>query len=733
MISIAIVFVNIIIIYAVLNYVKPSGKLINNPFALLIIWILLFTFEYFIFGKFSFIYIGDEGELLVPAYHFMSERWDGGQYIHGLASGSDARAGFIVGGELFSIDRLLFNLFPVWLAIFIHKVLVVSFGFAGTYLLCRQGLGTRKVIAASAGALFTVGYFRFVNVTLGSGFGLILMPMAMYALVYCHGHKHYLSIAFLCAVLLSIVIVPTQSALPLGAALISAMVLFRKFSPSVFVVIAFVFFGIAFNWSESLFGMIQLGPHRYGGQVVIPSDLWSAIQIAAELYSAHLGLAGRNMGLGMTVIVCSWLIASMVLIALRDKLTLRFALAFFAPFATVVIFLVLPWEILHLEVIRGVTLNYIGLALLPSGVIALAYAVNLALDYFSQSKKGTQAITLFSLAAPIGVLSWYKIFALWQLLTVSGQGMYWTVENLKDQSWRSTDLSRSISLQQTNLIPKPNLLFSFYNIDMFDAFRNFPSNAYFSYWQNGISPNGTAWNNSIWLQPKFFDMKQKNYNVSAQADLTLLGAANIRYIYSPVPLKEDGLQLVDGPAFNEKLFKVAAQPLAQSAGGSQWEKLTQAAAYASILKDRGFSYGKVYIYELDKVMPRAWMARNVVEVPDGVSEKNYLARVRDLVFSNQGIVRAKDIIPELLNVRHDEKAKVVNVKIVKNGYDIKLDAPDGGLVVVNAEMSPFFVATVNGQKASIMSVNSVQTGIVVPVGGRVVSLRYSRPSIWDSP
>jgi hypothetical protein len=416
----------------------------------------------------------------------------------------------------------------------------------------------------------------------------------------------------------------------------------------------------------------------------------------------------------------------------RDKLMPVFALSFSVTFFTILIFLLFPWELFHLEVLRGVSFRHISLALLPSGIVAMAYATNLILDAASGNEKRVRAISLFSLAAPLGVLGWYKIFALWQILTVSGQGMYWTVDNLKDQAWKSNNLYRAISLQHTNLIPEPNLLFGFYNLEMYDAFRNFPTKAYISYWRNGIFQAGDAFAISMWLHTKFIDKAQQVYRIGDQTNLSLIGAANIRYILSPVPLKAAGLRLVDGPAFNEKLFKIAAEPLAQSTGGSQIEKLTQAWDYASVLSGRIFSYGKVYVYELDKVLPRAWAAVGVFEVPDNISERAFFAEVSRLAFARQAVVRAKDLPPEFEEFLPNN-AKVIDVREVKDGYDVEIDAPNGGLIVVNAEISPFFRATVGGREVPIFPVNGVQTGIAVPAQGNMVVLRYSRPSLWNFP
>ena len=732
MFAVILMLVNILFAYGILYWIKPRDETLNNPIRIFAVWVFLFTFEYFALGPFSFIYIGDEGELIVAAYHFYAETWNGGQYIHGLASGDDATAGFIIGGAWASVDGLLFNLFPVWLAIFIHKALVSGIGFAGIYLLCRDGFGVRKIVAASAGALFTVGYFRLVNVTFGFGFGFAVMPLGMYVLVYCHGQKNYWIKALLFAGFASMVIVPTQSALAFGVSIITAMALLRKFSLGIILTLGLVTLGVAFNWAESMFGMVSLGAGSLFGQNIADASFASVLQSTIDTYGSILGITGRHMGLGMTIIVSSWLFAGIILVFTRDKLLPYFALTFVVPFIAILTFLTLPWELLHLEVIRGVTYSYMSLAILPGGIVALAYAIDLVISHSLASEKRTRTISLFSLAAPLGVLAWYKIFALWQILTVSGQGMYWTVDNLKDQAWKSDDLYRTISLQHANLIPEPNLLFSFYNLEMFDAYRNFPTNVYMSYWQDGISPAGGSLYNTLWLQPRFIDKAQKNYRMGDQADLTLLGAANVRYILSPIPLKEDGLRLVDGPVFNEKLFKIAAEPLAQSTGGSQLEKLIQAWDYTSVLKDRIFSYGKVYVYELDRVLPRAWAAVGALEVPDDISERAFLAEVSRLAFARQAVVRAKDVPPEFEKMSFNG-AKVISVREVRNGYDVDVEAPDGGLIVVNAEISPFFRASVNGRATQIFPVNGVQTGIVVPKLGTTLSLRYSRPTLWRAP
>ena len=61
-----------------------------------------------------------------------------GYYLHGIQGCADYYTVQHFGGQLFSFEKFLFTIFPVWIALLILKTLLVSFSTIGSYILLRK-------------------------------------------------------------------------------------------------------------------------------------------------------------------------------------------------------------------------------------------------------------------------------------------------------------------------------------------------------------------------------------------------------------------------------------------------------------------------------------------------------------------------------------------------------------------------------------------------------------------
>ena len=73
--------------------------------------------------------------------------------------------------------------------------------------------------------------------------------------------------------------------------------------------------------------------------------------------------------------------------------------------------------------------------------------------------------------------------------------------------------------------------------------------------------------------------------------------------------------------------------------------------------------------------------------------------------------------------------QVVAVEEVNNGYDIRLEAPDGGMLIINNQYLPFWSATADGAALPIVATNLIEMAISIAPGLHNVEFRYQRPSI----
>ncbi|MEO5335364.1 MAG: hypothetical protein H7841_00510 [Magnetospirillum sp. WYHS-4] len=693
------------------------------------LWCGLFVLEYVILGPRSFIYMDDEGDLIVTYLHFLTESWDGSQYIHGLGGGADAQAGFLIGGERVSLDRLLFSVLPLWLAIAGHKVIVAATGMTGTYLLCRHGIGVRIPVALAAGALFTVAHSRLVICTFGSSFGWAVIPLVVHAVLFRQDRPHYWPGVVGVSLFSALVTIPTQGVLPLVASLAMISLLAGRWSwkavGATFVVLA----AIAANWAESLLGMLRMA------LVVSKATPWDAgypdpaavLVNAVEIYLGAF-FSPAFTGLGMVPATAAWAFAVLTMLALGDRGLWRILGAFALPFLFVVGFLELPWEWLGLESVRGVTYSYFILAMVPVGMVVAAKAADSLADRWAvpERRRAIRVLAALGFAIPLGVLAWYKVFATWQFLTVGGQSAYWTVENLRQAAWKPAGLHRAIVLRNKSLIIEPNVAFAFYGQEVFDGFTNFPFRSYRDYWLEGVNPRGIA--PTAFMSPDYWDSAHKTYRIDQQLDLNLLGAANVQFIFSPVPLEGGGLRLVDGPTGVPSGAGLESDDTYGNRPGAL-RRLEIAWRRAMALGHRIPAYGKIYVYELPRSLPRAWSVSGLTVVADDLPEGDFLRAVGNEALDRRLVIRKADA--EILGSAEVGSPEVRSVRAVPNGYDLDVAAPTGGIVVVNALFQPYFSAVADGHALPIAPANGVQTALAVPVGATHIRLRYHRPTLAE--
>ena len=73
-------------------------------------------------------------------------------------------------------------------------------------------------------------------------------------------------------------------------------------------------------------------------------------------------------------------------------------------------------------------------------------------------------------------------------------------------------------------------------------------------------------------------------------------------------------------------------------------------------------------------------------------------------------------------------------KIV-DGYDVIVDAPQGGILVVNNTYLPYWRATADGKVLDTVPANAIHMAIAVPKGVKRIKIRYHRPTLkekWTS-
>jgi hypothetical protein len=205
------------------------------------------------------------------------------------------------------------------------------------------------------------------------------------------------------------------------------------------------------------------------------------------------------------------------------------------------------------------------------------------------------------------------------------------------------------------------------------------------------------------------------YHIEERANLRLLAAANVGYIVSALPLAGTGLTLLDGPE---------RPPLVQT----PTRDLSGLRAYYGERVRRIFDLGKMYVYGLADPLPRVWAARDVVAVAEEMEPRKMLAEVARVSADRAVVVSPRGA--EALGSAHD--MEVVRFELVPNGFTAEVNAPEGGILVVNAVASRYFQADVDTAAVPIVSASGVQTALAIPKGGRHVRLCFRRPVLFPT-
>ena len=76
------------------------------------VWLLIFTFEFYFLGPYSFIELSHEGNATAPLNYFLAHDYDGGRFSHRFSGGVDIY-GMLPGMQYFNPELLLEYLFTI--------------------------------------------------------------------------------------------------------------------------------------------------------------------------------------------------------------------------------------------------------------------------------------------------------------------------------------------------------------------------------------------------------------------------------------------------------------------------------------------------------------------------------------------------------------------------------------------------------------------------------------------
>lgn len=223
--SLAPIIISSIVTYFIfINYDKI--KILEN-FALyfLLIWIFLFLFKFFLLGPYSPINFYDNADIGLSRILFEKNHHLGGEYMHGILGGQDFYSSKLFGGQIISLEKIIFSKLPLWVALLIHKSLLLLIGFLGAYLLFFRAYSFDKVDVIFLASFITVFNPYTITSTIHQGLSFSTIPLAIYLFLYNTEDKYYFLKVICLSLLISISTAPLHSFLAiLGGIVMSILI-----------------------------------------------------------------------------------------------------------------------------------------------------------------------------------------------------------------------------------------------------------------------------------------------------------------------------------------------------------------------------------------------------------------------------------------------------------------------------------------------------------------------------
>lgn len=683
----------------------------TNPGLFFLVWAAAWLFEYYFLGENSYIHMDDEGDHFVPYYLNLINNHLGGQFGHHFAGGNDIYSAFSPGVQLISPELIWLEYLPVWLAILLHKALVVSVGFWGAYLLCRKATEADVFTSAALGAVFTVSTHNLIFITYSIGSSLTFLPMAIWVFVARSEERHYWRYAIPFAIVLALYLDPTHVVEPVFAGLGLAAIMLWKINIRVVASLVILLAFELINWGEPIYSLFIMSPFTQRGGIVDLSSV--SVDRFYAVVQSLIGRAAENRStyLALGALAILWL--------KRDAIHWRWTAGILGIFVLFVAVSLFPFHQFGLAALSKLSHQYVLLSVTALMLLPLARVAEI--PFFPKAWKMASwhnAGSAIILALAIGMLVHFKVYNFSNLLYHGGQSQYQSIANLAATDWRPKEPFRVITLRVRDLGPEPAIAYGLYGLESFDVYQMLESEKRSVYYESGIMKQElttggadprllvewSRWQNGIYR------------GIGEQVSLNLLRIANVSNIISPLPIEENGIQLVAGPG---------QLPM------TKFERQSSPLNYLTDRIKRLFDFPEMYIYAIPEAYPQLYSAERIVYVSDELSDTDLIKTIDKETSSPGRAVITRRQASEILG-QANHSLTVEGFSQIKNGYLASVGAPTGGILVVNTVTLPFWHAFADGKPLQIVSVNQIQMAVRVPPGAKQVIFQYHRPSLKDA-
>ena len=675
-----------------------------------ILWAAAFTLEYYVFGPASYISLESDGRLFTFLY-FLANNFAGLRFSHEMAGGQDVWS-IMPGLQYFQPERLLLNILDPWIVLLLHKLMVGALGFFGCYLLARQFDGENRAVSVAVAAIFPVSHLYLLDYSVEFSTGFAAIPWGVYACTVRTKKKDFVFWVVLAAIILAAAppakIFPALLLSLVGFAILRPDMDYRKAVAG----FSFIIIVSILNWHEVLYAYLKINPFASRG-VGLVTSAGTISAVTADAFTVMKTLWSKTI---WWVPACLFGASMIALTVVRDRFFLK-ALGILAWLSVAIIFVkVFPWQVVGMDFMKALEHGNMQMSL---AVLAVPVAAR-ALAGGGRTSKVTAPTHSFRpeiaiLAIALAILSWNKYLHAAQYVAFGGQNNRLEYQDLKSPTWKSAGDYRVVTPFDT---PRPNVVAAYYGLDSFDGGSLLQPKKWNDYWrsirrQSAFEGPGAS-RTAARIRPDWRFLDGESYDIGDHVRLDLLRIANVRYVLSAMPLKGDGLNLIVTPDLDEHIR-------------APKDAFASEADFIFYRIRRIFDPGRHFIYELSNPLPKLFAARGVNPVADNIGADSLHDQVEKSALSRVIIVSEKDS-PGSSGVHEFD---ILSVKKIADGYDLTVDAPKGGILVLNNNYLPFWQARADGQLLTIIPANAIHMAITLPPGARKIEIRYSRPLLRE--
>ncbi|MEO5345449.1 MAG: YfhO family protein [Magnetococcus sp. YQC-9] len=261
-----------------------------------------------------------------------------------------------------------------------------------------------------------------------------------------------------------------------------------------------------------------------------------------------------------------------------------------------------------------------------------------------------------------------------------------------------------------------------YGLEGVDGYYRLHSARYHQFWRRIVAKSLAAYpeqdeRTSKWYylfrRPEERFAERQPLNLNAWFNMNLLSLANTRFLISQWPLQHPALT-------------VWHDPTAELIQGREWEEKRLREKIWLTLKHE-IPHNAYYVYENHEALPRLIIPERVRLFDDGSALLDALERAEVKELAHTAFLERRDFSEWAQNAPRLTPGQARFTRYTPDHLEIIASTTGGGLLVVTNNHDPYWRVTINGESGTIRPVDHTFQGIVLPAGESRLVLDYVPP------